>query len=75
MPQLSEEVGELFRAVRKLQGLPQDPGGRIADVSDEAADTLILLILLISIAKPATTAGPTSAKDALTSPAPSRTPD
>ena len=40
---LGEEVGELFRAVRKLQGQPQDPGGRIADVGDEAADTLILL--------------------------------
>ena len=41
---LGEEVGEPFRAVRKLQGQPQDPGGRIAGVGDEAADTLILLI-------------------------------
>ena len=24
---LGEEVGELYRAVRKLQGSPQDPGG------------------------------------------------
>lgn len=41
---LGEEVGELYRAVRKLQGQPQDPGGRTADVGDEAADTLILLM-------------------------------
>jgi NTP pyrophosphatase (non-canonical NTP hydrolase) len=41
---LGEEVGELYRAVRKLQGHPQDPGGRIADIGDEAVDTLILLM-------------------------------
>jgi NTP pyrophosphatase (non-canonical NTP hydrolase) len=40
---LGEEVGELFRAVRKLQGNPQDPTGRIASVADETADVLILL--------------------------------
>jgi NTP pyrophosphatase (non-canonical NTP hydrolase) len=45
---LGEEVGELFRAVRKLQGQPQDPGGRIADIGDEAADTLILLISIVN---------------------------
>ena len=33
---LGEEVGELYRAVRKLQGHPQDPSGRIADIGDEA---------------------------------------
>jgi len=27
---LGEEVGEIFRAVRKLQGRPQDPVGRVA---------------------------------------------
>jgi NTP pyrophosphatase (non-canonical NTP hydrolase) len=32
---LGEEVGELYRAVRKLQGEPQDPAGRIADLADE----------------------------------------
>ena len=31
-----EEVGELYRAVRSSQVSPQDPGGRIADVGDEA---------------------------------------
>jgi NTP pyrophosphatase (non-canonical NTP hydrolase) len=44
MPQclkLGEEVGELFRAVLKQQGHPEDPQGRTADV---AADVLILLI-------------------------------
>lgn len=41
---LGEEVGELYRAVRKLQGHPQDPNGRTADVGDEAADVLILLM-------------------------------
>jgi NTP pyrophosphatase (non-canonical NTP hydrolase) len=41
---LGEEVGELYRAVRKLKGEPQDPAGRVADIADEAADTLILLI-------------------------------
>lgn len=41
---LGEEVGELYRAVRKLQGEPQDPAGRIADIGDEAVDTLILLM-------------------------------
>lgn len=41
---LGEEVGELYRAVRKLQGQPQDPAERIADVGDKAADALILLM-------------------------------
>ena len=45
---LGEEVGELFRAVRTLQGQPQDPGGRVADVGAEAADTLILLMSIVN---------------------------
>jgi NTP pyrophosphatase (non-canonical NTP hydrolase) len=45
---LGEEVGELYRAVRKLQGQPHDPGGRIADIGDEAVDTLILLISIVN---------------------------
>ena len=40
---LGEEVGELYRAVRKLERQPQDPTGRVADIGDEAADVLILL--------------------------------
>ena len=45
---LGEEVGELYRAVRKRQGQPQDPEGRTADVGDEAADVLILLISIVN---------------------------
>jgi NTP pyrophosphatase (non-canonical NTP hydrolase) len=45
---LGEEVGELYRAVRKLQGHPQDPGGRVADVGDEAVDALILLMSIVN---------------------------
>jgi NTP pyrophosphatase (non-canonical NTP hydrolase) len=45
---LGEEVGELYRAVRKRQGQPQDPEGRDADVGDEAADVLILLISIVN---------------------------
>ena len=44
MPQARRGSWRTVPAVRKLQGQPQDPGGRIADVGDEAADTLILLI-------------------------------
>jgi NTP pyrophosphatase (non-canonical NTP hydrolase) len=45
---LGEEVGELFRAVRHRQGHPHDPAGRIADVGDEAADVLILLLSIVN---------------------------
>jgi NTP pyrophosphatase (non-canonical NTP hydrolase) len=45
---LGEEVGELYRAVRKLQGQPQDPAGRIVDVGDEAVDALILLMSIVN---------------------------
>jgi NTP pyrophosphatase (non-canonical NTP hydrolase) len=45
---LGEEVGELFRAVRKLEGQPENPEGRIADVGEEAVDSLILLISVIN---------------------------
>jgi NTP pyrophosphatase (non-canonical NTP hydrolase) len=41
---LGEEVGELYRAVRKLQGNPQDPRGR----TDEAVDALILLMSIVN---------------------------
>jgi NTP pyrophosphatase (non-canonical NTP hydrolase) len=45
---LGEEVGELFRAVRKLQGDPHDPHGRVTDVGQEAVDSLILLISIVN---------------------------
>ena len=51
MPQclkLGEEVGELFRAVLNRQGHPQDSQGCNADVADEAADVLILLISIVN---------------------------
>ncbi len=40
---LGEELGELFRAVRRAEGLKVDPASRVADVSDELADCLIYL--------------------------------
>jgi NTP pyrophosphatase (non-canonical NTP hydrolase) len=45
---LGEEVGELYRAVRKMQGQPQDPAGRVADIGDEAVDALILLMSIVN---------------------------
>jgi NTP pyrophosphatase (non-canonical NTP hydrolase) len=45
---LGEEVGELFRAVRRLGGHPQDPDGRDGEVGDEAADVLILLLSIVN---------------------------
>lgn len=45
---LGEEVGELYRAVRKMQGQPQDPVGRTADIGDEAVDALILLMSIVN---------------------------
>jgi NTP pyrophosphatase (non-canonical NTP hydrolase) len=45
---LGEEVGELYRAIRKLRGDPQDPDGRTAEVGDEAVDTLILLMSIVN---------------------------
>jgi NTP pyrophosphatase (non-canonical NTP hydrolase) len=40
---LGEEVGELFKAVRRVQGLPVDPTTAIGGVADELADILIFL--------------------------------
>ena len=40
---LGEEVGELFKAVRRAEGLSVDPDSKIGDIADEAADVLILL--------------------------------
>ncbi|MGH3067007.1 MAG: hypothetical protein ACRDMI_00315 [Streptosporangiaceae bacterium] len=45
---LGEEVDELYRAIRKLQGQLQDPDGRTADVGDEAVDALILLMSIVN---------------------------
>jgi len=40
---LGEEVGELFRAVRRAEGLKVDSTSRRAEVADELADCLIYL--------------------------------
>ncbi|MCO6007968.1 hypothetical protein NE236_23600 [Actinoallomurus purpureus] len=40
---LGEEVGELFRAVRKANGDPADPHGRVVDIGEERANVLILV--------------------------------
>lgn len=42
--QLGEEVGELFKAVRKQQAhLSVDPTSRVGDIEEELADILIYL--------------------------------
>jgi NTP pyrophosphatase (non-canonical NTP hydrolase) len=38
---LGEELGELFRAVRRAEGLNVDPTSRAANVADELADCFI----------------------------------
>jgi len=40
---LGEEVGELFKAIRKQQNLTVDPRSRIGNVEEELADVLIYL--------------------------------
>jgi NTP pyrophosphatase (non-canonical NTP hydrolase) len=45
---LVEEVGEICRAVDALEGQPQDPQGRVNDLGEEAADTLIMLMSVIN---------------------------
>jgi len=43
---LGEELGELFRAVRRAEGLAVEASSRAADVADELADCLIYLCAL-----------------------------
>ena len=40
---LGEEVGELFKAVRKAEGMNIDKNSKIADIGDELADILIYI--------------------------------
>ncbi len=40
---LGEEVGELFKAVRKTEGLVIDQGSRIGGIGEELADILVYL--------------------------------
>ncbi|MDI5969374.1 MazG nucleotide pyrophosphohydrolase domain-containing protein [Streptomyces sp. SL13] len=41
--QLGEEVGEVFKAVRKHQNIHIDPNSKVGAVGDELADVLIYL--------------------------------
>jgi NTP pyrophosphatase (non-canonical NTP hydrolase) len=43
---LGEEVGELFRAVRRQVGLATDPQSKIAEVGEELADILNYLFAI-----------------------------
>ncbi len=40
---LGEEIGELFKAIRKIQGLNIDQNSKVTAVGDELADILIYL--------------------------------
>ncbi|MBF9002687.1 MazG nucleotide pyrophosphohydrolase domain-containing protein [Vibrio nitrifigilis] len=40
---MGEEVGELFKAVRRAEGIAVDPQSKIADIGDELADIFIYL--------------------------------
>ena len=40
---LGEETGELFKAVRKAQGIAIDPNSKVGEVGDELADIFIYL--------------------------------
>ncbi|RUO68749.1 MazG nucleotide pyrophosphohydrolase domain-containing protein [Idiomarina ramblicola] len=45
---LGEEVGELFKAVRKVEGLAIDHQSEIGEVNDELADVFIYLCAIAS---------------------------
>ena len=40
---LGEEVGELFKAIRKREGIKIDPQSKVADLEGELADVFIFL--------------------------------
>lgn len=40
---LGEEVGELFKAVRKTQGIAIDPNSKVGELGDELSDIFIYL--------------------------------
>lgn len=43
---LGEEVGELFKAIRKLSGIKTDPNSASNNVSDELADVLSFIVAI-----------------------------
>ncbi|HAS61661.1 MAG TPA: pyrophosphohydrolase [Vibrio sp.] len=40
---LGEEIGELFKAVRKAQGIAIDPNSKVGEIGDELSDIFIYL--------------------------------
>lgn len=40
---LGEEVGELFKAIRKAEGIATDPRSTIGDIGDELTDVFIFM--------------------------------
>jgi NTP pyrophosphatase (non-canonical NTP hydrolase) len=40
---LGEEVGELFKAIRKVEGIKTDPASKVGDIEGELADVFIFL--------------------------------
>ena len=38
---MGEEMGELFKAIRKADGLSMDPDSRVGEIKDELADIFI----------------------------------
>jgi NTP pyrophosphatase (non-canonical NTP hydrolase) len=51
MLMLTEEVGEIARAIRKLSGLKFDASTAQSDLAEEIADVFIVLLGLASVAK------------------------
>ncbi|CAM3482637.1 MazG nucleotide pyrophosphohydrolase domain-containing protein [Parendozoicomonas haliclonae] len=43
---LGEEIGELFKAIRKAEGLAMDPQSQVGEIGDELADVFIYLCAL-----------------------------
>jgi NTP pyrophosphatase (non-canonical NTP hydrolase) len=43
---LGEELGELFKAVRKIDGLSVDKNSNFSNISDELADILIYILAI-----------------------------
>ena len=44
--QMVEEVGELFKAVRKKEGMNIDPASAISSLEDEIADVFLMLLCI-----------------------------
>ncbi|MFT5879229.1 MAG: NTP pyrophosphatase (non-canonical NTP hydrolase) [Moritella sp.] len=40
---LGEEIGELFKAVRKAEGIAIDPNSKVGEIGDELADVFIYI--------------------------------